>query len=71
MDERIQRGASVRLIHTVGGVAQRNHGRRMTVRCVSDGMVCCDDGDPKNSDLNTNGFRLATWVDVRAVEWTP
>lgn len=72
-DPRIIPGASVRLIQTRGEVVKRHHGRRMTVRCASaDGTsILCDDGDPSNPNLRTNGFRLALWVAVRAVEWTP
>ncbi len=47
-------------------VAFRVEGRRNpvvgTVRAIKGNEARCDDGDPNNSDLHTNGFRCSAWV---------
>jgi len=42
-----------------------------TVRKIVDDMAKCDDGDPNNDDLHTNGFHVSAWgllVDLEVVK---
>jgi hypothetical protein len=41
------------------------------VRAIKDGEARCDDGDPDNDDLFTNGFRCSAWVGSKHIEVLP
>jgi hypothetical protein len=67
-------GQTVRLVKCRGHVTKADAGRRMTIRrlgahvAVPDLEVFVDDGAPESDDLRTNGFSLATWLPLAAIE---
>jgi hypothetical protein len=71
--EPYEEGEMVRLLQTRGYVKKSEAGRLMTVRGVSSRgpggpHVRVDDGDPKDPNLETNGFTISMWVPMGAVE---
>ena len=64
---RFEVGQLVRIVKASGAVFKRDIGRLMTVRYCANVKARIDDGDPANSDGDTNGMRMGVWARVGCI----
>ena len=57
-----------RVVFSIDVFAGRKKPMIGTLRKILNGEGKCDDGDPANADLRTNGFRVSAWVPLTDLE---